>query len=212
MSQIVIVTGGNREIIHYRHLISSLRNPYIIGCDDGSLWLMEHGERVDLAMGDFDTVGQEGLKKLLDAQIPIIRVQAEKDETDTELALLYAFEKSPEQIIIYGGVGSRVDHSLANVHLLWKCLKLGISAKIIDPWNEIQLIYNNLRLNKTHAYVSLIPFTPVVKGITLHGFKYPLINATLEWGNSRGISNEIVGDTGEIEIKEGTLLVINSND
>lgn len=212
MNQVVIVTGGNRDIFHYRNMMKSLRSPYVIGCDDGALWLMEHGETMDIAIGDFDTIGIVGVEKLILAQQNIVQVQAEKDETDTELAILTAIQKAPKEIIVYGGIGSRFDHSLANVHLLWKCNSLGTKAKIVDPWNEIQLTDHYLRLKKRYSYVSLIPFTPVVKGITLCGFKYPLIDATLEWGSSRGISNEIVDREGEIHVASGTLIVIQSQD
>lgn len=212
MIHVVIVTGGNRDHIHYRKMMKSIPHPYVIGCDAGALWLLEQGEQIDLAVGDFDTIGNDGLARLARVHTQIMQVQAEKDETDTELALLYAIEKKPAHITIYGGLGSRFDHTLANVHLLWKCHKLGIHAKIVDPWNEIQLMDQSLRLKKTHTYVSLIPYTPVVQGITLRGFKYPLINATLEWGNSIGISNEIVGHEGEIEVASGVLMVIESSD
>ena len=61
-------------------------------------------------------------------------------------------------------------------------------------------------------YISLIPYTEKVTGITLTGFKYPLTNETLEIGISRGISNELLERTGTIEIKEGILMVVRSVD
>ena len=61
-------------------------------------------------------------------------------------------------------------------------------------------------------YISLIPYTEKVTGITLSGFKYPLENETLKIGISRGISNELLEEEGLIHIEEGILIVCVSCD
>jgi thiamine pyrophosphokinase len=212
MSDIIIVTGGHKEIEGYRKILTQVDNPTIIGVDGGALWLIDHGERLDLAVGDFDTIGKDGLEKLLERGVEILGAVAEKDETDTELAFHLAAQRNASKIIIFGGLGSRFDHSFTNVQLLWKALVLGIPCELIDPWNRVRLIKDSLTVHKEYTYVSLIPFTPKVCGISLIGFKYPLTDATLEWGKGRGISNEIVGEHGMIILKEGLLLVIESAD
>lgn len=212
MSDVIIVTGGQKEIERYLKILAQLDKPTIIGVDGGALWLIDHGERLDLAVGDFDTIGKNGLEKLLERGVEVFGASAEKDETDTELAFHLAIEKNASKIIIYGGLGSRFDHSFTNVQLLWMALQLGIPCELIDPWNRVRLIKDFLTIHKEYPYVSLIPFTPKVSGISLTGFKYPLYNATLEWGKGHGISNEIVGEHGNIIIKEGLLLVIESAD
>lgn len=211
--KVLIVTGGNRDIDHFRKMMNGqLESTTVIGVDAGALWLLEHRERIDIAVGDFDTIGNAGITKLKNAQIKIIEVLPEKDETDTELAFTLALGMKATHIVFYGGLGSRWDHSMANIHLLWRCKNEGVEGEIIDPWNRIRIIDRETWLSPIYEYVSLIPFTPTVKGVTLEGFKYPLVNATLEWGNSVGISNELVADQGKITIKTGSLILIESND
>lgn len=213
MDKVIIVTGGNRDIQHYRAFKALFpSDTFIIGVDAGATWLIEHEERLDLAIGDFDTIGASGLSTLKNANVAIITALVDKDETDTELALTEALQNNAKYISIYGGIGTRADHSLANMHLLWKCIGLGVQIQIIDPWNRIRMVEKQMTITKDYSYVSLFPFTPMVEGITLVGFKYPLQNATLQWGNSLGVSNELVDEIGYITVNEGALLVIESND
>lgn len=213
MESIVIVTGGHRNIDHYRQTVGTLQKPlYVIGVDAGATWLLEHGEQVDVAAGDFDTIGEIGISALTQANVELIRAIPEKDETDTELAVSLALQKNTKRVVIYGGIGTRVDHSLANIHLLWKCYQEEVECEIIDPWNRIRLIGQSTTVKKDHKYISLIPFSQVVHEVTLEGFKYPLQNATLKWGSSIGVSNELIAETGRIKVSEGLLLFIMSND
>ena len=86
---------------------------------------------------------------------------------------------------------------------------LGLSTK---P-GPIRLLANQATLSHSEfTYISLLPLTAAVKGITLDGFQYPLIDATLEMGQSLGISNKLQADTGSITIGEGLLLIIESRD
>ncbi len=213
MELIVVVAGGNRNIDHYRHMLESLLEPfYVIGVDAGAIWLIENREKIDLAVGDFDTIGEEGISSLKKEKVEMIQAVPEKDETDTELAVAIAVKRNAKRILIYGGVGTRFDHSLANIQLLWKCFQDRIDCEIIDPLNRIKLIDKPTNFKKDHSYISLIPFSPAVSGVTLVGFKYPLRNATLKWGSSLGISNELVAEIGIIKLKDGVLLVVMSND
>jgi len=117
-------------------------------------------------------------------------------------------------IIILGAIGTRIDHTIANMHILKEALDNNIECKIIDSRNEIQLINKRtiLRLDEKYKYVSLIPFTTKVKGVALKGFKYLLEDAVLEIGHSIGVSNEQIEEYAEIDLKEGILILIKSKD
>lgn len=93
-------------------------------------------------------------------------------------------------------------------------IEKGIKAKIIDEHNEIELINKETTVKKDdkYKYISIIPLTTEVTGITLKGFKYLLDNYTLKIGNSLGISNEQIENEGKISLKEGILIVIKSID
>ena len=108
-----------------------------------------------------------------------------------------------------------MDHALANIHILKDALETNIPCQIIDEHNQIYLINKEMTLEKDKVYgkyVSLIPLTSTVEGLTLTGFKYPLNEYTLPIGTSLGISNEIIEDRAYIKMKKGILIAIESKD
>lgn len=167
-------------------------------------------------VGDFDSVSAEILefyKK--QSQITFHTFNSEKDNTDTDIALQLAIGLKSSRITIMGALGKRMDHALANIHILKDALKANIPCQIIDEHNRIYLINKEMTLEKDKVYgkyVSLIPLTSIVEGLTLTGFKYSLNHYTLPIGTSLGISNEIITDTARIEMKKGILIVIESKD
>ena len=167
-------------------------------------------------VGDFDSVSPEILKFYKkQSQIIFHTYHAEKDNTDTDIALQLAIKLKSSRITIMGALGRRMDHALANIHILKDALEANIPCQMIDEHNRIYLINKEMTLEKDKVYgkyVSLIPLTSTVEGLTLAGFKYPLHDYTLPIGTSLGISNEIVTDTAHIEMKNGILIVIESRD
>lgn len=187
---------------------------YLIGADRGALFLVNQGLQPDAAIGDFDSVTKE--------EQELIRINSghffscdplDKDYTDTELAFDHAAKLHPSEIVLLGALGTRFDHSLANVHLLLKARSLHIPCTIKDEFNEIILTDSKVQVSaKGYTHVSLLPLTPEVTGITLDGFLYPLHEAALIMGQSLGISNVPVAENAQIRIRTGLLLVIRSKD
>jgi thiamine pyrophosphokinase len=186
-----------------------------VGADRGALFLVQQGIIPDISMGDFDSVNE--------AELIIIRHNSKefiacdpvmKDLSDTEMAFSWAMDQNPDEIVLYGAIGTRFDHSLANIHLLSLAVHKQIHCTIVDSHNRLRLINQSITLKKSAAYshVSLLPFTSQVTGITLEGFQYPLKEATLTIGQSLGVSNRLVEPSGHIQIKQGQLLVIESKD
>ena len=167
-------------------------------------------------MGDFDSVSPEILefyKK--QPQIIFHKFNAEKDNTDTDIALKLAIQIKSSEITILGALGKRMDHALANIHILKDALEANIPCQMIDEFNRIYLINTEKTLEKDKVYgkyISLIPLTSSVEGLTLTGFKYPLNHYTLPIGTSLGISNEMIEDIAHIEMEKGILIVIESKD
>jgi thiamine pyrophosphokinase len=126
----------------------------------------------------------------------------------------WALTIDPGEIVLLGAIGTRFDHSLSNVHLLRKALAAGIPCKIVDEHNEIRLVSQRCEVHRRPHFpqISLLPLTETVTGITLHGFRYPLTDATITIGQSVGISNVLEAETGIIEVGQGLLLVIQSRD
>lgn len=145
----------------------------------------------------------------------ILQFQPEKDETDTEIAIRTAISQGCTTIHILGATGTRVDHMMGNIHLLGMAMEQGVDCMLLDPHNRIRMINRGLVLKKEEQYgnyVSLLPFTPQVTGLTLTGFKYPLDGYTLECYHSLGVSNEITEEQAEISFRDGVLLVVESRD
>jgi thiamine pyrophosphokinase len=209
--RIVIVTGGTLGDWVLKEI---QQDDLLVGSDRGALFLLRHGLQPDIALGDFDSVTETELADIqAGSKVFLSCDPIDKDLTDTELAFDWALAQQPSAIHLLGALGTRLDHSLANIHLLRKGLVQGVSCKIIDAYNKIMLIQEPTLVDKGgYANVSLLPLSMDVTGITLHGFQYPLHQAKLSIGQTLGISNVLVDHQGLIEIESGYLLVIQSND
>lgn len=212
--QVSIFTGGilTKAMLPFVELNEAI----IIGVDRGAEWLMENRIIPDYFIGDFDSVSPDFLA-VIKENYPerINQYKSEKDETDTELAIRLAISLNPEKIFIYGAIGTRLDHVIANIHLLLKAEEENIQSMLIGTNNRIHLLLpnrNKMIERSNFKYVSLLPFTEEINGINLSGFKYPLHNAIMKLGNPYGISNELIEPIGSISIEEGILLIIESKD
>ena len=167
-------------------------------------------------VGDFDSVSPEILEFYKrQPQIIFHTFNSEKDNTDTDIALKLAIQMKSSKITILGALGKRMDHALANIHILKDALEANIPCQIIDKHNRIYLINKQVELEKDKVYgkyISLVPLTSTVEGLTLTGFKYPLNKYNLPIGTSLGISNEMIEDIAHIEMEKGILIVIESKD
>ena len=212
----LIVTGGNVKKEFLIDTIDKKKFDIIIAVDNGAKILNELNIKPNHIVGDFDTVNKEILdlyKK--DTSIKIHRFNPIKDNTDTDIAIRLAVELHSDEIIIIGGIGTRIDHVLGNIQVLKYALDNKVKCKIIDESNEIQLINKTTILNKSEndkKYISLIPLTEKVENINLKGFKYELKNGELTMGSSLGISNEILKEQAIIEFDNGILVMIFSKD
>lgn len=211
---ILIVSGGNIDI---KFLEEILKNNYdsIVAVDKGLESLYKLEKMPTHIVGDFDSVDNRIIEFYRNKNIPINEYNSEKDFTDTELGLEVAINLNPNKITIVGAIGTRLDHTLANVHILTKCLEKNIECEMIDLHNKVYLIKDKKEIESKNSYgkfFSIIPLTSEVQGIILKGFKYPLNKYTLSVGKSLGISNEIVESLATVEIKSGILIAIESKD
>lgn len=213
---VLIVTGGFIDFTFAKSYLREQKWNFVISADSGIEFCRKAEILPDMILGDFDSADQNTLK-LFQEKCPdrILRFPAKKDETDTELAIMKAIEAGADHITILGGTGSRLDHVLGNIHLLKMALDAGAECCIVDPHNRIRMIQSHFELKKREqfgTYVSLIPFTSRVTGLSLTGFSYEVKDFTLNAGKARGVSNEIAAETAEIDLKDGILLVIESAD
>lgn len=211
----LIVSGGNVEKETFDKIYLNNKFDNIIASDRGLEVLDKYNITPNYIIGDFDSIDKKILDKYINNKDIIVKeLNPEKDYTDTHMAIKLALELQSTDITILGAIGTRIDHTIANMHILKETLANNIECKIIDSKNEIQLINKKtiLKLNDNYKYISLIPLTTIARGITLKGFKYSLKDATLEIGHSIGVSNEQIEDYAEIDLKEGILILIKSKD
>ena len=187
---------------------------YIVCCDSG----IGHARALNLVpdyiLGDFDSCKKEDLEYYQKLGVAIKTFPTQKDETDMELGLDFAIELGADDIVIFGGIGSRFDHTLANAHLLLRLLKKGVKARLVNEKNCVELIDHSIVLEgKKGDLVSTIPLSMEVTGITLEGFAYPLTDHTLTIDDDIvAVSNVMLQEKCKISIKTGYLFVIRSKD
>lgn len=206
MDKCVIFTGG---IINDYSFIdkSELSDCLIICADAGYLHAKKLGLKTDIIVGDFDT-----LNYVPDEVPEVIRHMPEKDDTDTMLAIRTAVDRGFKDIVMYGALGGRFDHSFANIQTLAFAMSCGAECKIITE-NEIIFMIKNTSVDvrrKVGFSLSLFSYGDVCEGVSENGVKYPLDNATLTHSFPLGVCNEIIEDIAHITVKDGKMLIIQS--
>ena len=213
MKRAVIVSNGT--INDYEYIKSFISDDDVIICADGAVsHLKKMGLYPHVWIGDNDSCNMtEGEFSKWSKNSEVIKLNPVKDATDTESACDYVINHGFDSLIIIGALGSRFDHSFANVMLLVKLEKAGVKAKIINEKNIIYVAekFNTIE-NGDFENVSLVPVTPVLEDVTIKGLYYELNNATLDMYSSLGVSNKLVSPKGEITIKKGQALIILSKD
>lgn len=182
---------------------------FIICADGGQLLAAKYNLQPNCIIGDFDSSCGDHI-----FGCEYIHYPAEKDITDTEACIIYAIENNFIDILLLGGLGGRLDHTLGNINLLKKYHVPGIQINMEDLNNHVTLLIDeDAKVKRSnHTYLSLIPYSEICRGVTAAGVKYPLQNAVLDKAATLGVSNEIVDRNAEISVKHGELLVIESTD
>ena len=196
----VLIIGNNYKLNN-----DDLKNSYIIGVDKGALYCLHNNIKMDLAVGDFDSVSKEEFD-LIKKNNDIIKLNPIKDDTDTEHALNLV--KNYDEILILGGIkGNRIEHFISMLIYLKKFPNLIIK----DDYSIIYTIDKNIEIKKDeYKYISLFSLDDNTI-ISLDGFKYNLCDFNLKMDNPLGVSNEIIKDFGNIKIK-GRIIVVKTKD
>ena len=177
---------------------------FIIAADGGLAALEAAGIAPDLVVGDFDSLGY----------IPdferIICHPSEKNDTDTALCLAEGIKRGYRTFVIYGGLGSRLDHTVAN---LQNCAGAADHGAVCWLWGEDTAVCvfgdgERLRFEKGMDGVISVFATDRARGVTISGLKYVVDNVCLTNTVPLGVSNEFVGEDAEIGVSSGTLTAI----
>lgn len=184
----------------------------IIAADGGARVARHFGMTPHLVIGDLDSIMQGDLTMLEAQGVEVVRHPPEKDETDLELALVYAIERGVRWLRIIGGIGDRLDQTLANIYLLSAPSLAGCDARIVAGRQEAWLIGAGQHVidGAVGDTVSLLPITGIVGGVTTGALHYPLRGETLTYHRARGISNVMREAQAIVTLTDGVLLVVHT--
>ena len=216
MKRCLIVTGGTIDIAFAKDFLSQRSYDYVIAADAGLEVLRPLHISPNAVVGDLDTVDKKVLEEYQNQPgIEFEIHKPEKDETDTELALLTAARQGCEAVDILGALGGRMDHAIGNIQLMYQFFCQGMEVKIYDARNRLYLLGGHKVFHREEVYgkyISFLPMTETVEGLTLRGFKYPLQRRTIGLGTSLCISNELKREEGILELEKGVLLCVEAHD
>ncbi|MFC6182000.1 thiamine diphosphokinase [Lactiplantibacillus daowaiensis] len=207
-----LLVGGPTS--SWPHDLAQLSGPWV-GADRGALRLVQLGIQPVIAVGDFDSIDATELKTVKQALTGTVAVKPDQDQTDTQLAVKTIFKQlQPDELVIYGATGGRLDHLLAN---LWLVLEPQFrpwapKIKLVDRQNSVRFFLPGdyqLQKEADKKYLAFVPLMPT--HLTLHDAKYQLHDAynpyPISWA-----SNEFVGETSHFSFDQGVVAVIQSCD
>lgn len=208
MSRFMIFVNGPLADLHAAGRLLK-EDDFLLGVDGGARHLLALGLVPDRVIGDLDSLNEDELYDLSSADVEIDQYPEDKNETDLELALQYAQEQRGGPLVIVGGLGGRTDQALGNLALLADPLLANTDIRLDDGIEEAFFCRGRSEIRgRTGDTVSLIPWGADVSGVTTAGLKWALEGETLSFYKTRGISNEMTGDTASVQIRSGLLLVI----
>ena len=222
MIDTIVVSGGNIQEDFALDFLKKTEEtqgkmPYLIAADKGLEFFLHTEICPDMAVGDFDSLSDEGeefLKSLDNTEIS--RLRPEKDDSDTQSAVCRAAERGGKNIVLFGCLGTRLDHTFANMGLLVWGQQRGIRVSVYDRYNYITIIESGTVLKRKEQfgkYVSFFSLGGDVSGLTLKGFKYPLNCHYLTVSDcGLTVSNEISEEEAEVTFDSGNLVMIMSRD
>ena len=201
MKRCVIIGGAPiADIKRHKSLLTD--NDFYIFCDGGLRYASMLGADPDLIIGDFDSYERPK------TDIETVVLPTAKDDTDTGFAVKEAVRRGFDEFLLIAVTGGRIDHTLGNISLLLYLDSLGKSACIADDLSDMSIVSSCTEVDKAYRWFSLIAVGGSACGVTIKGAKFPLENAVITPEDQYGISNEVAGDSAEITVADGRLLLV----
>lgn len=210
----LLIAGGMIDVQWAGEFIKMHSYDKIIAVDGGLSAANLLGLVPDMIVGDFDSV-EKGLleKSVANEGCEVIRLNPEKDDTDTQCAVNKTIAIGADEIHILGGTGGRIDHMLSNIFMLKMAYEKGVRAVMYDRVNKISVIQGKTSIEKDEQYgryISFIQLEGPVKDVTLEGFKYGLDHFDIDTSKEYrlAVSNEFDKETATVDMSEGMLIMI----
>jgi thiamine pyrophosphokinase len=207
---ILIFTNGEIQDLNWVQRFLA-NDSILIAADGGAVHLSRLGVVPDVLIGDLDSIPDGLVEEYRKNETVIVKHDEQKDETDLELALMYAIKNFKGTIQVMGGLGGRIDQTLGNLLLLAHPGIENRRVELIEPKQRAWLIVSDTTVfGKSGDIISLIPIEGDVFVSKTSGLQWELIDEKLEFGLARGISNIMTSDSATISIKSGKLICVHS--
>jgi len=206
---VIFVNGRLRSP---KRLAALLRpDDWLVAVDGGLRHLRCLGLAPRLLIGDLDSVTEDEVRWAAENGAEVRRYPREKDETDLELALAAGLQTGSREILLAAALGGRLDQTLGNLGLLLRPELDGLDVRLEDGCEEVFLIRSRAEIQgRAGDIVSLLPWNGQAEGVATLALRYPLRGETLYPDRTRGISNEMQGDTAQVRLRAGSLLCIHT--
>lgn len=177
---------------------------YVIAADRGYDSLMAYGVTPDLVVGDFDSLGYAP------SHPNVIQLPCAKDDTDMVFALRQGLDRGYRRFVLLGGVGGRLEHTLANLQVLDWLTTQGAQGFLAGEKTVATALRNGSLTfpPSMSGYLSVFCNSGEARGVTLRGLKFPLEDSTLLGSFPVGVSNEFLGQPAHVSVREGCLLLL----
>lgn len=206
IEQVIVLLSGDGQ----PSCLPDIRpDAYVIAADGGLALAAPLGLVPNVVVGDMDSVEAEALERAESSGAVLQRHPTDKDCTDLELALQHAAEVGARRVDVLGGSGGRVDHHLANV----ACLGTDLLAEAVVVAHlgmaRLSIVRSTTRLDgDPHSLVSLLALGAPAHGVCTDGLRWTLRDETLTPTSSRGVSNELLGNSATVSIASGVVLAV----
>lgn len=193
------------------------KDAVVIAADSGYNNAQKLGITPNILLGDLDSIDKSKLTPHELDNLEKIIVPTEKDDTDTQLAVDTAISREAREIVIVGGLGGRLDHTLSTVFLLEYIYDKGVNVYMTDGKNRIRVIKSSgnrvcVEIQKKFKYLSLISLSEECRGVSALGVYYPLENASITRKYSYAVSNVITENCAKVTLLDGCMLIVESRD
>lgn len=206
MRFIVMANGVYGDLSFYKQYLTG--HETILCADGGANHAYSMGVVPDIIMGDMDSILPEVKDHFVSQKVTFKKFPRRKDFTDTQLVLTKAAEMGASEIILWGTLGGRLDHTLSNLLAGIEMAQRGIKIRHLSPRLAVYLVDKELEIvGQAGDLVSVLSLTEQAHGVTVQGFEYPLDQVVLEQKVPYAISNVMSGKRGMISVDEGVLTV-----
>ncbi len=207
LETVVVFAGGAKPGLGA--VASIPRDAVVVGADRGAEHALGLGLRVELAVGDFDSINPAALAALERAGARVERHPMAKDVSDLELALDAALTFESRRVLVVGGAGGRLDHLLGELLLLGAEAYAGVQMDAQLGRAVVHVVRGErVLVGRSGEVVSLLAVHGAATGVFTEGLVYPLRGEVLLPGSSRGLSNLFVDREARVRMESGVLLAV----